>query len=83
MKYVDVRINNKKYLYTILKNTYIWFEEYGIEYICMQYVQFEKYNASMGMNGNGWMLVDERLWTEGTEQTKWIELDGRNHINER
>jgi hypothetical protein len=33
-KYVDVRINLKKNLYMILKNTYIRFEEYGIGYIC-------------------------------------------------
>jgi hypothetical protein len=24
----------KKKLYTILKNMYIWFEGYGIEYVC-------------------------------------------------
>jgi hypothetical protein len=33
-EYVDVHINYKKHLYTILKHTYIHFEKYGIRYIC-------------------------------------------------
>jgi hypothetical protein len=48
----------------ILNNTYIWFEEYGIGYVCMQYIQFEKYGVSMGMNNDKQMLVDRRLWTD-------------------
>jgi hypothetical protein len=50
-EYVDVRINFKN-LYTILKNTYIQFEKYGIRYVCTQYIRFEEYGASMGMNGD-------------------------------
>jgi hypothetical protein len=46
-KYVNVRIN---FLKTILKNIYIWFEEYG---------------ALIEMNSDGRMSVDKCLWTEG------------------
>jgi hypothetical protein len=62
MKYIDVCINTrvfrctyylKKNLYMILNNMYIWFEEYGIEYVCMKYIQFEKYDASTRMNDDG------------------------------
>jgi hypothetical protein len=44
----------------ILKNTYIWFEEYNIRYVCIAYIRFEEYDASTEMNGDGWMLVDGR-----------------------
>jgi hypothetical protein len=57
----------KKNLYVILKNTYIWFEEYNIRYVCIAYIRFEEYDASTGINGNGWMLVDGR--------TRRMELD--------
>jgi hypothetical protein len=53
----------------ILKNTYIWFEEYDIGYVCTQYMRFEKYDVSTRMNGNGWMLMDGRGQTHDTIQT--------------
>jgi hypothetical protein len=34
-EYVDVCNNFLKFLYIILKNTYIQFEKYGIKYVCM------------------------------------------------
>jgi hypothetical protein len=60
-----------KNLYMILKNMYIWFEEYGIRYVCTYYIWFEKYGASTGMNNDRWMLMDGRGRTDGigTEQT--------------
>jgi hypothetical protein len=39
-----------KYNYTILNNTYIWFEKYG---------------TSTKMNDEGWMWVDGRGWMDG------------------
>jgi hypothetical protein len=48
-EYVDVRINLKS-LYTILKNMYILFEKYG---------------ASIGMNGDGRTSVDRRGRMDG------------------
>ncbi len=61
-----------KYNYTILNNTYIWFEEYG---------------TSTKMNDEGWMWVDRRgqmdeigqmnvdgRWTEVHE--RWTKVDG-------
>ncbi len=59
-----------KNLYTILKNMYIW---------------FEKYNMLTGMNDNGRMLVDGRLWmnvgkrnrtvTDGCRTNEWTNGD--------
>jgi hypothetical protein len=57
-------------LYTILKNTYIQFEEYDIGYVCTQYIQLEKYGASMGMNDDERTSVDGCWWTEGAGWTK-------------
>jgi hypothetical protein len=34
----------------------------------MQYIQFEEYGISTGMNGNGRMLVDGNLWMEVYKQ---------------
>jgi hypothetical protein len=73
-KYVDVRINFLKNLYTILKNTYIQFEEYGIKYVYTQYRQFEKYDMSTRMNDGGWTSVDGRKWTD---IYGWTSMDGR------
>ncbi len=57
----------------ILKNMYIWFEEYGIRYICTQYIRFEEYDVLTGMNGDLCTLVDRRGWTDGT---RWTNVDG-------
>jgi hypothetical protein len=46
------------YIYTILKNTYIQFEKYGIGYLCMQYIQFEEYNTLTRMSGNEQTSMD-------------------------
>jgi hypothetical protein len=42
---------------------YIWFEEYDIGYICMQYILFEEHCASIGMNGDKWTKLYERNQT--------------------
>jgi hypothetical protein len=59
----------------ILKNMYIWFEEYGIRYVCTMYIQFEEYGASKGMNNDRQTLMDERGQTNGTGR---VELGERN-----
>jgi hypothetical protein len=44
---------------------YIRFKEYGIRYVCTQYIRFEEYDTSIGMNGNRRTLVDGRGQTDG------------------
>jgi hypothetical protein len=57
----------------ILKNTYIRFEKYDIEYVYTEYKQFEEYGASTRMNGDGQTLMDGNSPIDGC----WWPLDER------
>jgi hypothetical protein len=72
---------------------YIQFEKYNIGYVHTQYIRFEKYSASMGMNGNRWMSMDGHWRMEGAERTElnkctlmdvgWKFMDVRWNYEER
>ncbi len=64
-----------KNLFTILKNMYIWFKEYDIGYMCMQYILFEEHCASIGMNGDKWTESYERNQTNKIGRMKWDGMD--------
>jgi hypothetical protein len=52
---------------------YIWFEDYNIRYVCMQYIRFEEYDASMGMNSDRWTSMEER---GRIDEIRWMDVDG-------
>jgi hypothetical protein len=56
-----------KNLYTILKNMYIWFEEYGIRYV---YVIHTIWRIRR-VNGDEWQ------WTDIGGQTDWMDETGQ------
>lgn len=62
----------------MLNNIYIQFEECNIGYVCVQYIRFEKYGTSTGMNGDGRTLVHERLWID---EYAWTSVDGRGQMD--